>query len=69
MMLDFDLDRVRHVEFGVGVDQQEGQSFRNMIVDGDTQFALREMAVATWDVLQSLSSEPHTYIPSDSGLQ
>ncbi len=65
MMLDFDLSRVRHIEFGVGLDEGKGQSFRSMTADDDTQTALREMAEATWDVMQELSSEPRTYEPSE----
>lgn len=65
MMLDFDLSQVRHKEFGVGLDEGEGQSFRNMTVDDDTQTALLEMAVATWDAMQELSHNPSTYQPSE----
>jgi hypothetical protein len=65
MRLDFDLDRVRHIEFGVGVDSDEGQSFRSMMVDDDTQAALREMAEATWDVIQESKLEPRPYEPSE----
>ncbi len=64
-MLDFDLEQVRHIEFGVGLETGEDQSFRSMTVDRDTQDALQEMAVATWDVMQSVRPEPHTYEPSE----
>lgn len=64
-MLDFDLNQVRHKEFGVGLDEGEGQSFRSMIVDDDTQAALVEMAVATWDAMQEQSDNPPTYQPSE----
>lgn len=64
-MLDFDLSRVQHKEFGVGLDEGEGQSFRSMSVDEDTQNALLEMVVATRDSMQSTSGNPATYQPSE----
>lgn len=65
MILDFDLSRVRHIEFGVGLDESEGQEFLSMTVDADTQTALREMAERSWDLMQELSSEPGSYEPSE----
>lgn len=64
-MLDFDFSRVIHKEFGVGLDEGEGQSFRSMIVDDDTQAALVEMAVATRDAMEGRSESPAPYQPSE----
>lgn len=70
-MLDFDLSRVTYKEFGVGLDEGEGQSFRCMIVDEDTQAALVEMAAATWDAMEGRSESPSPYQPAEkyAGLE
>lgn len=65
MRLDFDLSRVRHAEFGVGIDEGQSQNFRIITVDNDTQSALRDMAEATWDIAEGLRSAPQTYEPSE----
>lgn len=65
MILDFDLSRVRHIEFGVGLDEEKRQNFRSMAVDADTQTALHAMAERTWDLMQELDPEPHAYEPSE----
>jgi len=65
MKLEFDLERVRVVEFGVGRDDSNGQTFVALSIDGDVQDALREMAAATWVALQEDPEGPAKYEPSE----
>ncbi len=44
MKLEFDLESVTVTEFGVGRDDDNGQTFVAVPVDADVQIALREMA-------------------------
>ena len=64
-MLDFDFNKVQHIEFGVGLDEKESPNFRNMAVDSSTQSALQEMAERSWDLMQELSPDPQSYEPSE----
>lgn len=65
MTLDFDSTQVKTVEFGVGRDDGDGQTFCLLAVDGDVQDALREMAGATWEAMQELTDSPPKYEPSE----
>lgn len=65
MILEFDFDHIRHIEFGVGLDEAVGQKFVSMTVDVETQTALSEMAERSWDLMQELTSEPESYEPSE----
>lgn len=65
MTLDFNLDRVRHIEFGVGLDEEEKQKFCNIPVDYDVQTALQAMAEATWSDMLNQSLDPVEYQPSE----
>ena len=47
MKLDFDVDNIRHAQFGVGRDFSGGQGFNTIAVDQSIQTALRDMANAT----------------------
>ena len=51
MKLDFDVDNIRHAQFGVGRDFSGGQGFNTIAVDQSIQTALRDMAKATIDSL------------------
>jgi len=63
--LDFDFNEVRTTEFGVGYDEGDGREFVCITVDVGVQSALREMAVATWDSMQKIESDPAPYEPSE----
>ena len=65
MTLDFDLQQVQTVEFGVGRDDGDDQTFALVPVDADVQGALREVTIATWDAMQNLTAAPATYEPSE----
>ena len=47
MKLGFDFDTVQATEFGVGIDEDEGQRFVLIPVDADVQVALQEVAIGT----------------------
>jgi len=65
MNLAFDLKKVTVVEFGVGRDDGNGQTFVAVPVDGKVQTALREMTQATWQAMQHDEEGPTKYEPSD----
>ena len=65
MTLEFDLDNVTLVEFGVGRDDGNGQAFVAVPVDAKVQTALREMTQATWQAMQQDGDGPTKYEPSD----
>ena len=65
MRLDFDFEKVSVTEFGVGLDDGNGQSFVAVPVDAGVQDALREMAQATWDAMQKDEDGPGKYEPSE----
>ncbi|MGH7307081.1 MAG: Kiwa anti-phage protein KwaB-like domain-containing protein [Candidatus Rokuibacteriota bacterium] len=65
MTLAFNLRNVRVTEFGVGRDDEEGQTFHLVPVDADVQAALQEMVAATWSAMRELSDDPPRYEPSE----
>jgi len=66
MKLEFDLANVDVTEFGVGREDQNGQSFVAVPVDTGVQQALREMAAATWTTMKGSNDEPaNKYEPSE----
>lgn len=65
MNLEFDLDEVALVEFGVGHDDGNGQTFVAVPVDSRVQSVLCEMVKATWRVMQQDEDGPTKYEPSD----
>lgn len=65
MNLEFDFDNVMHVEFGVGKDDGDGQTFVAVPVDAPVQAALQEMIQATWNMMQNDEDGPVKYEPSD----
>ena len=65
MNLDFDVDDIRHTEFGVGRDDSGGQAFNTVAVDQSIQAALRDMARATIGSLERIEDEPAEYEPSE----
>lgn len=65
MNLEFDLNNVTLVEFGVGRDDGNGQNFVTLPVDPKVQTALREMAQLTWQAMQQDEDGPSKYEPAD----
>ena len=65
MRLEFDLENVTVTEFGVGIDDGNGQAFVAVPVDADVQAALGEMVQATWDAMQRDEDGPARYEPSE----
>ena len=65
MKMEFDLNKVTLVEFGVGRDGDSGQYFVAVPVDNKVQRALREMTQATWQAMQQDENGPTRYEPSD----
>lgn len=65
MKLSFDFENISVMEFGVGLDDGNGQSFVAVPVDARVQVVLREMAQATWGTMQKNSNGPVRYEPSE----
>lgn len=65
MNLEFDFNNIKMVEFGIGRDDGKQQTFVAVPVDVKVQMALREMALVTWQAMQSDGSGPTKYEPSD----
>lgn len=65
MNLDFDFRNVITVEFGVGHDDGDDQTFSFVSVDGEVQTALSEMSQATWAGMQEHATTPEKYEPSE----
>ncbi len=64
MALNFNLERIRSTEFGVGLDEAEGESFSLIPVDAEVQDALREMAAETREAMIEYG-DPDEYQPSE----
>lgn len=65
MNLHFDFQNVTTVEFGIGQDDGNDQSFAFVPVDGEVQSALSEMSQATWTAMQGQAATPEKYEPSE----
>jgi hypothetical protein len=65
MKLEFDIENVTVTEFGVGRDEDKGQTFVSVPVDADVQNALREIVSATWQAMQKDTDDPPRYEPSE----
>lgn len=65
MKLNFEFQNIKTIEFGIGRDNRDGQAFSFVSADGNVQSALRDMAVDTWNVMQSLNTAPDRYEPSE----
>ena len=63
--MDFNLDAICMVEFGVGRDDGDERTFHCVMVDDGVQGALCEMAAATWQAMQDLTNELVRYEPSE----
>jgi hypothetical protein len=65
MPLAFDLQNVTVTEFGVGRDEEAGQTFTLVPVDTSVQTALEQMARDTWRRMTELDHDPPEYEPSE----
>ncbi|MGH2360432.1 MAG: Kiwa anti-phage protein KwaB-like domain-containing protein [bacterium] len=65
MTLEFDVNNVRTVEFGVGREDDNDQTFVCITVDAGVQDALRDMVKATWDAMREQPEGPSQYEPSE----
>ena len=65
MNLDFDFNSIKITEFGVGRDDGNAQSFCCVVVDGNVQVVLREVAAFTWNAMRQSSEAPAMYNPSE----
>jgi Domain of unknown function (DUF4868) len=65
MNLQYDFSTTVTTEFGVGKDDGPQQKFFLMTVDADIQEALRDMALTTWNSMQSETHTPERYDPSE----
>ncbi|RZB28989.1 MAG: hypothetical protein AEth_01593 [Candidatus Argoarchaeum ethanivorans] len=65
MNLNFDISNIKVTEFGIGRDDGNGRDFDYVMVDGNVQDALREMAGATWSAMQAQTNDPPNYDPSE----
>lgn len=63
--MDFELNAIRTVQFGVGRDDGDDHAFHCVMVDEAVQAALGEMAAETWATMQRLANEPVRYEPSE----
>ncbi len=63
--MNFDLNAISTVEFGVGRDDGDEHTFHCIMVDDEVQAALGEMVSTTWEVMQNLTNEPVRYEPSE----
>lgn len=63
--MNFDLNAIRTVQFGVGRDDGDEHAFHCVMVDDGVQTALAEMAAETWAAMQSLTNEPARYEASE----
>jgi len=63
--LQFDIDEVTVVEFGVGLDNGNEEMFVSVPADAGVQDALREMVQATWEAIQNHQDGPAKYEPSE----
>ena len=64
MMLNFNFDSIRSIEFGIGSDDGDGGVYSLIPVDQKVQEALREMGADTWSAMQE-NGEPDEYEPSE----
>ena len=63
--MDFDLNAIKMVQFGLGRDDGDEHAFHCVIVDNGVQGALGEMVSATWQAMQNLTNAPVRYEPSE----
>ena len=80
MTLAFSLESVQSVEFGIGHDSDDPETFSLIPVDEDVQSALKEMAADTWAAMlekgdpieyqpsEKYASQEYLYLSADDGL-
>jgi hypothetical protein len=65
MNLEFDFDKIEVTEFGVELDDRDGQSCFIVQVDADAQSALLDIAEYTRQAMNELTNTPSKYDPSE----
>lgn len=65
MPLDFDLNNIESVEFGVGLENGDQSAFVLVPLDADAQDAIEEMARATWTAMVEITEDPPLYDPGE----
>ena len=67
MVIDFDFDNIKNIEFGVGreSEDQNQQFFEAVPIDANVQKALVEMAKATVEIMNKNGLSPTLYQPSE----
>lgn len=65
MTLDFDLDSVTAVEFGIGLENGGREAFVCVPVDSDVQAVLQAMAKDSWRLMSGDEEGPRLYEPSE----
>jgi len=63
--LDFDLENVKSIEFGIGIENKKGSRFVAVPVGEEVQTALKEIATETWVALGKVEGGPARYEPSE----
>lgn len=63
--MDFELNAIQTVQFGVGRDDGDEHAFHCVMVDDAVQTALGEMAAETWATMRQLTNDPVRYEPSE----
>lgn len=63
--MDFDLNAIATVQFGIGRDNGDEHAFHCVMVDEGVQTALAEMVAQTWRSMQQLTNDPVRYEPSE----
>ncbi len=65
MKLHFDFSNIVTTEFGIGQDDGDGRTIYGVVTDKSVQEALEEMAITTWENMNTNDSEPAVYDPSE----
>lgn len=63
--MNFDFDKIRTIQFGVGRDDGGEHAFHKVVVDESVQSALGEMAKSTWAAMLKLTDHPVQYEASE----
>lgn len=65
MKLEFDLEKIKLTEFGVGLDEDDDNPFVSVPVDRDVQSALRDMVLTTCNAIEQDAENLRQYEPSE----
>jgi Domain of unknown function (DUF4868) len=65
MAAKFDVRTAQLIEFGVGLDDDQGERYVLVPIDDEVQAALREMVITTRDEMKEVGENPMAYDPSE----